>query len=154
MDFEQDFFKMIGIIIVCCFIIYLIIKMFKLQKNMVEGLISGSTTSDSNSNSTTTTNDSGIAGFANSYSAAIKAKTIKLQDELLVSKYLKDYEQVIINLDDYLGYLMIKQTLNLNTNINTNITDVKDNISSLNTLNILKNARDSLNDTMIFLDKI
>ena len=43
---------------------------------------------------------------------------------------------------------MIQQTLNMNLN-----GDVKTNIENFNNLNILKNARDSLNATMAFLDK-
>jgi hypothetical protein len=139
---HNEFFKIIGIIIFCFFIIYLIIKMFKLQKNMVEGLISGDT------NTTNTTDAiSGEGGTSASYGATIKAQVIKLQDKLLISKYRKDYEQIIVNLDDYLGYLMIEQTLNMKMN------DVKTNIENLNALNILKNAKDSLNTTMAFLDK-
>jgi hypothetical protein len=139
---HNEFFKIIGIIIFCFFIIYLIIKMFKLQKNMVEGLISGDTNTIN-----TTDAISGEGGTSASYGATIKAQVIKLQDKLLISKYRKDYEQIIVNLDDYLGYLMIEQTLNMKMN------DVKTNIENLNALNILKNAKDSLNTTMAFLDK-
>ena len=57
---------------------------------------------------------------------------------MLVAKYRKDYETAIINLDDYIGYLMIKQTLN---------------IEAINNLNILKGSKEALNATMTFLDK-
>ena len=102
---------------------------------------------------TTTTNNtvnpsSGEAGNASSYAAAIKANVVKIQDELLVSKYRKDYETAIINLDDYIGYLMIKQTLNMNLN-----GDMKSNITAINNLNTLKGSKDALNATMAFLDK-
>lgn len=141
---QDDFFKIIGIIIVCFFIIYMAMKMFQLQTKVIEGL----TNSDGTISSSTTQPSSGEAGTAASYTAAIKAQVVKLQDELLVSKYRKDYETAIINLDDYIGYLMIKQTLNMKLD-----GDIKSNIEAVNNLNILKNAKDSLNVTMTFLDK-
>ena len=138
---QDEFFKIIGILLVSFFIIYIVVKMFKLQATVLEGLTNGSDTATGNPTN-------GEAGTAASYSASIKAQTVKLQDELLISKYRKDYENVIINLDDYIGYLMIKQVLNMK------ITDnLEANMVSINNLNNLKTARDSLNTTMTFLDK-
>jgi hypothetical protein len=135
---QDDFFKIIGIVIVSFFIIYMAIKMFQLQTSVIEGL-----TNESNISPT-----SGEAGTATSYAASIKAQVVKLQDELLVAKYRKDYEASIINLDDYIGYLMIQQTLNMKLN-----GDIKTTIDLFNNLNVLKSAKESLNATMTFLDK-
>ena len=151
---QDEFFKIVGILIVCFFIIYMVVKMFHLQTSVIEGLTNASetdsldATSTTSTTSTTTNPSSGEAGNSSSYAAAIKAQTIKLQDELLVSKYRKDYESAIINLDDYIGYLMIKQTLNMKSG-----GDMKSNLDSIGALNILKSAKDSLNATMSFLDK-
>ena len=141
---QDEFFKIVGILLVSFFIIYIVVKMFKLQASVIEGLTNGSDDSVSSSSVIT----SGEAGTAASYAASIKAQTVKLQDELLISKYRKDYENVIINLDDYIGFLMIKQVLNMK------ITDnLQANMISINNINSLKTARDSLNTTMNFLDK-
>lgn len=126
-------FKLIGIVIVATFIIYMVIKMFQLQVRVVEGL--------TNNDSATT----GEAGTSSSYAAAVKAQVVKLQDELLISKYRKDYETAIINLDDYFSFMMLKQALNMKT-------DGTANIEAVNALNSLKEAKDSLNATMKFLD--
>ena len=131
---QDEFFKIIGIIIVSFFIIYMVVKMFQLQSNVVEGL----TNSD-------TSGESGESGTASTYAANIKAQIVKLQDKLLITKYRKDYESAIINLDDYIGYLMIQQVLNMKLG-----NDMKTNIE---TINILKNSKESLNATMTFLDK-
>jgi len=143
---QDEFFKIIGILIVGFFIIYMSIKMFQLQTNIVEGL----TNNDGSSSSSSSSSSSGLgeAGSASTYAANIKSQVIKLQDELLVSKYRKEYESSIINMDDYVGYLMLKQVLNINLSA-----DQKTVIESINNLNILKNAKDSLNSTMTFLDK-
>ena len=142
---HEEFFKIVGILIVCFFIIYIVVKMFHLQSTVLEGLTNGSDTTTTNN---TVNPSSGEAGNASSYAAAIKANVVKIQDELLVSKYRKDYETAIINLDDYIGYLMIKQTLNMNLN-----GDMKSNITAINNLNTLKGSKDALNATMAFLDK-
>jgi hypothetical protein len=106
------------------------IKMFQLQTNIVEGLTNNTDmTTPTNSN---TFSSSGEAGTSPSYASGIKSQVVKMQDELLISKYRKEYENVLINLDDYVGYLMIKQTLNLKIN-----DDVKTNIEKMNNLNIL-----------------
>ena len=141
---QDEFFKIVGILIVCFFIIYMAVKMFHLQTSVVEGLTSGS---DALSSSDTPPS-SGEAGTAASYAAAIKAQVVKLQDELLISKYRKDYEAAIINLDDYFGFSMLKLCLNLKMS-----EDNKSNFEIINKLNILKNAKESLNATMTFLDK-
>ena len=139
---QDEFFKIVGIIIVCFFIIYMAVNMFHLQTKVVEGLTTGS---DSES---TIAPSSGEAGSAASYAAAVKAQVVKLQDELLISKYRKDYEAAIINLDDYFGFSMIRLALNLKMN-----DDNKANFEIIGKLNALKGARDALNATMAFLDK-
>ena len=138
---QDEFFKIVGIIIVGFFIIYMGVNMFYLQTKVIEGL----TNSDG---TTTTAPSSGEAGTAASYAAAVKAQVVKLQDELLVSKYRKDYEAAIINLDDYVGFTMLKLALNLKMS-----DDNKSNFEIINKLNSLKNAKESLNATMVFLDK-
>ena len=136
---QEEFFKIIGIVIVGFFIIYMSVNMLKIRKNVVEGL--------SNLDNTGTPS-SGEAGTSASYAASIKAQVVKLQDELLVAKYRKDYETAIINLDDYVGYLMLQQALNMKLG-----GDLKTNIDAINNLNILKNSKESLNVAMTFLDK-
>ena len=141
---QEEIFKIIGIIVVCFFIIYMTLKMFSLQTQVIEGLTNPDGTTASSSASST----SGEAGNAVSYAATIKSHVVKLQDELLISKYRKDYEAVIINLDDYIGYLMIKLTLNMNLS-----GDMATNIKAIENLNILRHSKESLNSTMTFLDK-
>jgi hypothetical protein len=140
---QDEFFKIIGIIIVSFFIIYMSTKMFQLQTSVIEGL-TNSDTKKPNANPAS----SGEAGSASSYAASVKAQVVKMQDELLISKYRKDYEASIINLDDYLGYMMLKQVLSMKLG-----GDMKTNMETINSLSVLKNAKDALNTTMVFLDK-
>ena len=135
---QDEILKIFGIMVVC-FFIYMTFKMFSLQTRVFEGLTNPDEIVSSSS---------GESANAISYASSIKSRVIKLQDELLISKYKKDYEDVIINLDDYIGCLMIKLTLNMNLS-----GDLDSNIKTIEKLNILKNSKDSLNATMAFLDK-
>lgn len=141
---QDEFFKIVGIIIVCFFIIYMVVNMFHLQTKVIEGL----TNADGTITPPATAQSSGEAGTAASYAAAIRAQVVKLQDEMLISKYRKDYETAIINLDDYFGFSMLKLALNLKMS-----NDNKTNFDTIDKLNALKSAKESLNITMTFLDK-
>jgi hypothetical protein len=134
---QDEILKIFGIIVVCFFIIYITIQIVYHPKKTIEGLTNeGETVTPSN----------GVAGSAASYAAAIKAEVVKLQDELLISKYRKDYEAAIINLDELIGYQMLKSSLSLNT-------AHLDNLMPVIMIEQLKLAREGLNATMAFLDK-
>jgi hypothetical protein len=115
----------------------LIISIFTVKQRTIEGL--------ENASSSRT---NGEAAMAANYAAAIKAQTVQIQDALLISKYRKDYENVIINMDDYVNILMLKIMLDIDLT-----KDTKSIISSLEQMNALSNAKKSLNETMVFIDK-
>jgi hypothetical protein len=91
----------------------------------------------------------GEAASAITYSETIKSNFIRLQDELLIQKYRKDYEKSIFNMEDYINMLMVKQVLNMDLNSS----DMKKNMEAFNNLNTLKTSKDALNDVMKFIDK-
>jgi hypothetical protein len=130
----SEFIKTIGVLFIAFITIYIIITLTQ-PKNNIEGMENVSSSS-------------GEAGSAASYSDSIKAQVTKIQDELLVSKYRKDYENTIIHMDDLVGTMMIKQIQNMTVGGS----DSKALISSLNNLNTLKSAKESLNVAMKYLD--
>jgi hypothetical protein len=91
------------IFIAICLLGYIVFSKLR-TKGVMEGLENASDT------------DNGIAGGAASYGAIIKANAIKSQDTLLITKYRKDYETVILNLDDFVSNLMLETTLSIDTN--------------------------------------
>ena len=136
----NDLFTVIGIILVAFIIIHVIIKLFVLQNNVIEGLTNPDET-------TATPPSSGIGATSKSYAASIKAEVVKMQDELLISKYRQDYETAIVNMDDWIGMEMIKHALTINI-----AGDAKSKMEALNSLNTLQSAKASLTATMKFLD--
>jgi len=138
---EEDFFKIIGFIVFGMFLIYYIVKCLHLQTSIIEGL--------ENKPDTVVTSENGVAGSAKNRLDQIKATTIKLDDELLISKYKKDYEDIIIAADDLIDRLMLK------TLLNAKLDPAKPEsiVYQLQAVTILKNEKEALNDVMKFLDK-
>ena len=141
----EEFLKLIGFLVVAMFVIHYFISCVHVQSSVIEGLTNAeTTTSTTTTTDTTTAPANGIAGNAAAYAASIKAKTVQLQDELLISKYRKDYEAAIINMDDYVSMMMLQQVLSLSSKVSPN--------AVFQTLYMLKSAKDGLNDTMKYLD--
>ena len=126
------------LLIAICFVAYLIFRHFNL--NTKEGMTDGS--SDSSTTSTSSTNN-GVAGGAAAYAANIKLNVIKLQDELLISKYRTDYENVVLNLDDLVSNLMLQTALTI---------DTTKPAESLGKIQELGQTKIALNGIMKFID--
>jgi|694.fasta_scaffold18001_5 hypothetical protein len=133
-----EFIKTIGVLIVAFMTVYVIITLTQSKNN--SGIIEGMENE--------TAPKSGEAGSAASYADSIKAQNVKIQDELLVPKYRKDYENTIIHMDDLVGTMMIKQIQNMTVGGS----DSKSLMLSLNNLNTLKMAKESLGVAMKYLD--
>lgn len=150
---HEDGFKLLGMLLVGAFTIYIVIQLFALQSNVLEGLTNagtdGSSTSPKAPSSAAASGTlNGEAGTAESYAAAVKARVIQLQDELLIPKYRKTYEDVIIQMDDYIGLLTLKQVLNMNLQT----ANPKTALEAVQTLNALRTAKESLNVAMKVVD--
>jgi hypothetical protein len=122
------------------FVGYLVYSTFFVKKR--EGLET-STASSSISSS------NGIAGNAATYAATIKQKTVNLNDTLLISKYRKDYETLILNVDDYLNSMMLNTVASIDTGSANTPSKM---IESMKMLNELSAAKESLNKVMKFVD--
>lgn len=126
------------IIFVVGLLIYFVFSNISIKEGMTSD--SGNVLSSAISN--------GIAGNAASFAAQIKAETIKMQDTLLISKYRKDYENTIINMDDLVNNMMLNTVLNYNLSSDSN-----KNMEVIDKLNKLNSAKTSLNAVMKFVDR-
>lgn len=136
---KEDLFKMIGLFFAVLFLVYLAVKGMKLHFQVVEGLTNKSANENKKDDSY------GEAGDAASYAAAIKARSIQIQDGLLIDKYRSDYENILINMDDHLNLLALKEALNLKK-------DGPEHHEGIARINAYHNARTNLNHSMKFLD--
>lgn len=64
-----------------------------------------------------------------------------------MSKYKKEYEEIIIALDDYVNLLMVKESMSA---LNGNSADMT---ASFQTLNLLNGVKGALNNVMKVVDE-
>lgn len=133
---KQEHFQVLLGVAIFSTIVYFLFKL----KNVKEGM-------ETNTNSASTTPKSnGVAGNAETYAAKIKSNTIQMQDTFLISKYRKDYESVILNLDDLLNCQMLDAVLNIDFKNKDNL------MEGFKTLNALSATKNSINQVMKFVD--
>ena len=135
-----------------CFFAYLIFRnmnnnyLNQDQYNYIEGMTASEVaTKKPNASSTTsaTSVSNGAAGTAASYAAQIKSQAIKIEDQLLITKYRTDYENVILNLDELINDLILQAALNVN------LTNPQ---QSMVQLSQLQQAQGALNVAMKYID--
>lgn len=141
---KEDYLKIFAILVAALIIVYLVLNMYHIQP-LKEGLENQTTSTNITD---LTASMTGVAGGAANYAAGIKSKTVQLQDTILISKYRTDYENTIINMDDYLSMLMLEQILSMNPG-----DDINTNLQRIAAINTLSNGKKSLNETMAYIDK-
>jgi hypothetical protein len=137
----EDFIKIIGIVVIIGFLVYLATKSLKLHMNVMEGL----------TNPTDSSATSGIGASSGNYSSALQNKATKLNNDILLlnnKDYKKNYENIVLHMDDYINALMLKATLSININSDS----PNGNIEAIKTLNELNSAKESLNNVMKYID--
>lgn len=136
---NEDFLKILGIIVVVGFLIYLAAKSLRLHRNMLEGF----TASDGSVSS-----PNGEAGNSKKYADTIKEHIIKMQGDLSITANKPHYEDIIVNMEEYISLLMLKSVLNMDTSSDSAAT----NIDAINNLNSLYSVKAALNNTMVYID--
>lgn len=141
MNYDNDLFKMIGIVIFVGIVLYIIIRALSLhldiQNNIIEGMTNGS-------------NNENLGSGAATFSTKVSTLIAQMKDKLNVDKYRGDYENSIIHLDEYIGGMMLMDILSLNPN---NLPEAEV-IKTMERINTLRNGKDSLNVLMKSLDSM
>ena len=100
-----------------CIFSYLIFRNLNTNNSSyIEGMTDSTTDASGNPPPPPGSITNGVAGNAAGYAAQLKSAVIKSQDELLISKYRTDYENAVLNLDDYLNTIMLQTALSVNQN--------------------------------------
>ena len=141
---NEDFLKIIGIIIVVGFFIYLAVKSMKLQTSILEGLTNPDAASTSDALS------QNKASGAQAYADEISKLYAKMSDSLLIKDNRTAYENVIIQMDDFINALMLQKIMSVNKNSMTE-EGIIDIVQKINTLN---EGKRSLNSIMKFIDGV
>jgi hypothetical protein len=134
MNFDKEgvFYKYIGVIALISLVIYLVIKTFNFQKNILEGFESKynpSSIDDLNKN-------------LNEIKEAMK-------DKLLVSKYRNKYEEALMNIDEVSSLKQLTYLLENGYDKNNGITSNVGYESDL-----YKKIREGVKDSLDYLDSM
>ena len=136
---SEDLLKIIGIVVLVVFLLYLASNALKLHLNLQRNIMEGLTNNVEN----------GVGGSAATYATSIAQQATVLQDSLLIKKYKTDYENVVINLEEYLGLAMLQSALQFSPTGGMS----PENLTILTNLNTLNNAKQTLNAVMTVIDQ-
>ena len=149
-EFNDSIFKIVGIIIIGGFLIFIAFKSLNLQMTVMEGFAVTTSTTDSKTSTPLNINDA--AGSVGKFSNTVAEHVIKLQDTFLIKQYRKDYENLIINSDEYVSYLMLQTLLNIKPDDTTE--SKASNVKLFETMNSLSASKATLNSLMKFVDSV
>jgi hypothetical protein len=133
----DSIYKYIGIFVIALFFLFIVVRTLNFQAKVLEGLTTGSGLG--------ATDKSNIP-------AAINSNTTILEDSLLLSKYKKNYEDIIINLENNINFNILNGIVSNSEILSKNPMDPAA-LQTIASLNSLKTFKDTLNDSMVFLNK-
>ena len=144
---NNEILMYLGIFLLAIFVIYFLSNMANIQRNVIEGLTNNKGPSP------------GMGSNLKDDVKNIKKMNEQLNDMLDMDKYKSDYEDIIINFDEYLDNMAIflfGNTLTNKTNPFEIIDDLtktdKDNNSVIKQLNEIYQLKENLNSTMDYLN--
>jgi hypothetical protein len=91
------------------------------------------------------TTSSGIAGGASTYNEKLKAQNTQKKETLSIKSYRKDYENIILNLDESINIYLLETLLNM--------TPESNKLGAIYQLFYASGARTSLNNLIKYIDK-
>jgi hypothetical protein len=144
--------KIIGFLVVLTLFYYFATGALKIQNNLLEGFVKMTDTRGKTTESGEPSTNAGVAGSSGNIANAIGEQTIKMQDTFLIKKYRKNYENLVINADEYVSYLMLENLLKLKTDDSEESKNA--NIDILDNINKLSASKSSLNGIMKFVDSV
>jgi len=142
---EKQLFNLFMFVVVLFVIYYVFSYMNNVSyKKNKEGFTTEKTTETTTESASVNIGSSqnGVAGNAANYSATIKNMAIMSKDKLLITKYRSDYENIVLNYDDYVNALMLEKILDGTT----------DQMKKLGDIATLNQSKAALNSIMKFVD--
>jgi hypothetical protein len=103
---------------------------------------------NSNNNKTSTINNTSRGINSTSFHEKIKEQHLNLKSDLNIPKHRNDYENILIEMNDYVDGLMLSELLNVDPN---NINNSK-LINTIQNITKMNQSKESLNKMMKYLD--
>ena len=135
---SEHIYKYVGLFVIVIFLLYVVVSTLTFQFNVMEGMTSGKKSANDTDK--------------DKVPEAIKSNTSRVEDALLIDKYLKSYEDTIIDLDTNIDMYLLGQVINNAESISAN-PGSDENQKLVTKLNNLKTFKESLNHAIKVLDK-
>jgi hypothetical protein len=136
----NDFFNVAALFII--FIIIIII-FYNIYNTQIEGM-----TNQKNNKKTSTINNTSRGINSTSFHEKLKEQHLNLKSDLNIPKHRNDYENILIEMNDYVDGLMLSELLNVDPN---NINNSK-LINTIQNITKMNQSKESLNKMMKYLD--
>lgn len=143
---SEDLVKILAIIAIVSFLIYYVLNALR-KNNIIEGL---ENQTQPGKIEEAPQLPRGASWNAENYDKQIKNNVSKIKDMLLIPKYRKQYESIIIDTSDLIDGLMLKTVLDIP------LIDHTDDalMARIKTLNDLFISKTALNGVMKYMDKV
>ena len=145
---QDSIYRYLGLMTISLFVIFIVFKSMSFQAKIVEGLTSDrrKKSSSSSSSSTSSAQETDIEHTAD----AIKSATNQTEDSLNITKYRKNYEDILIELESFVDTAMFEAIVS-----NSSVVTAGDaaSLQIIANVNAYSAYKASLNEAMTFLDK-
>ena len=136
----NDFFSVAALFII---FIIIIITFYNIYNSQIEGM-----TNKKNNNKTSSINNTSRGINSTTFHEKLKEHHLNLKSDLNIPKHRNDYENILIEMNDYVDGLMLSEVLNVDPN---NITNSK-LINTVQNITKMNQSKESLNKIMKYLD--
>lgn len=146
---QDNIYKYLGLAVASILTIYIGVKSLSFQVKMIEGMTNQTDQSKSGDFVL-------LENMANSSAENVKKQNDKLSDIISVSKYRKDYENLLIALEEYSNIMIFSKIVSIGKQVSDNGIgkDVTPQIiNDMTIANNIKSFVDTLNTSMKFIDR-
>ena len=123
-----------ALIIIIIISFYIILKVFNNRTSLVEGLVGSTAT----------------ASKSEQIAASILNDNKVFKDALLMPKYYKNYESIIVDMEEWCNLQMVNAVVDNGINVNDGMSEA--NMKIVKNINDVKKMKDNLQDVMSYLD--
>jgi len=135
----NDFFNVAALFIIFFIIIVIFYNIYNTQ---IEGM------TNKKNNKTSTINNTSRGINSTTFHEKLKEHHLNLKSDLNIPKHRNDYENILIEMNDYVDGLMLSELLNIDPN---NINNSK-LINTIQNITKMNQSKESLNKMMKYLD--
>lgn len=136
----EEMYKKMGVLFIAIIAIYSLFKILDINTMIMEGFVSKKQVKNT------------TGSFVQESKKELKKKIENIKDVLLISKYRNDYEDMLLDLDEYLNLSMLQAVNLFNMTTKKNGMD-KDSMELAKQIVDANNFRKTLDDIMVYLDK-